>query len=101
MPATLFCTEKAPESFDCRLIVDGRKEAEWTPKKVEIISEQGREIDTNIETDTKSLIATTDDYFNCEIKDGKLKCVGSTRYVASREEAGEKWVERLAERFEV
>lgn len=80
MPSTLTCIrreEGVKTVFDCRLITDGKKIGEWKVTDVEVISEEGKEISSEVETTLTSFIATTDDYFICEEKDGKLICRGS------------------------
>jgi hypothetical protein len=101
--STLFCTEEGgiaekAAKYRCRLISDGKRVGEWTVNRVEIISEEGKEIDTDVESDTKSLIASTDDYFNCEVKEGTLKCIGSVKMKAIAKKVEKKeisWWERI------
>jgi len=96
MPSTLSCWEYE-EGFNCRLITDGKKVGEWTVVGVEVISEEGREIDTDLETNTKNLIASTGDYFVCEEKELKLRCVGSLEFkaIAKRIPEERPWWERV------
>jgi len=84
MSPTLTCI-RVEEGFDCRLITDGKRVGEWRVGSVEVESEEGKEISTEIETSLRAFMATTDDYFNCSEEDGKLVCKGSlTRKVVEK-----------------
>lgn len=84
MSAILTCVRSAPTErigeFYCRLYVESKKTNEWRVRDIEVISEEGREISSEIESSLSSFIATTDDYFDCNEKDGKLICKGTVKH---------------------
>ena len=78
MSSTLTCVRNEG-MYECKLITDGKRIGDWKVKSVEVESEEGKEISSEIETSLISFIATTDDYFNCQTKDNKLLCVGTLK----------------------
>ena len=83
MSSTLSCIKRevgVKQVYDCRLISDGKKIGEWKVTDVEVISEEGKEISSEIESTLTSFLATTDDYFECNEENDKLICKGSVTY---------------------
>jgi len=103
MTSVLFCTQKETKDFECKLIRDGKRDGEWsTVKRIEII-DANRHVDVDVTP--RSVVASTDDYLKCDLKEGKLECavvkkVEEIKEVKKEERRKESLLERLAREIE-
>lgn len=88
MVTTIVCVE-SERAFDCKMIRDGKIAENWSVSKIDLIS--GREQKTGIITDLdrRTMIATTEDDFECKKEADKLIC-RTVSQKRSREGAG--WI---------